>query len=95
MATIKSEELKDQNVIAKLNTEIAKKEIVYLRIYNQDSLMFAIITSDFDKMWVKSNGFFFSVTNLHPYFNLMLFYEEFTHIEVNDKVILSAPKKVD
>lgn len=95
MTIIKSEELKDQNVIAKLNNKIAKKEIVYLRIYNQDSLMVAVITLDFEKLYTKSNSFFFAVTNLHPYFNLMLFFEEFSHIEVTDKIILSTQKKVD
>ena len=91
--TITSEELRNQNMIAELNTKITKKEIIYLRIYNQDSLLFAVITSDFDKIWIKSSEFFFSVTNLYPYFNLMLSYEDFTYIEVNDKVALSVPKK--
>ena len=83
-----SEELIHQSVIAKLNTEIAKKEIVYIKIFNHDSLMFTVMASDFEKIYVKSNGFFFAVTNIHPYFNIMLFYEEFSHIEVSDKIIL-------
>lgn len=95
MTTITSKELRDQNVIAKLNTEITKKEIVYLRIYKNDSLIFSVITSDFEKIYVKSNSFFFAVTNINPYFNIMLFYEEFTYIDVSDKIAPSAPKKVD
>lgn len=89
LTTIKADQLKDQNVIAELNNKIAKKEIVYLRVYTQDGLMFAVITSDFEKIYVKSNGFFFALTNIRPYFNVMLFYEEFTHIIVSDKIVVS------
>ena len=88
MATvIKADNLKDQNVIAELNTKIANKEVIYLRIYNENNLLFGVATCDYDYVIIKSNNVFISVTSLKPYFYTMFFFEEFTGIVVSDKIV--------
>ena len=85
MTTIESEELRSPYVIAKLNNKIANKEIWRLRIYNEDNLMFSLLIFDFKNLIISSTEYFFSVSNLNPYFNFILLYTEFTYIEYSNE----------
>ena len=85
MTTIESEELRSPYVIAELNNKIANKEIWRLRIYNDDSLLFSLLILDFKNLRITSTEYFFSVSNLKPYFNFMLLYTEFTYIEYSNE----------
>ena len=85
MTTIESEELRSPYVIAELNNKIANKEIWRLRIYNEDNLMFSLLILDFKNLRISSTEYFFSVSNLNPYFNFILLYTEFTSIEYSNE----------
>ena len=82
MTTITNEQLKDENVIAELNTKIANKKIKRLKIYNNGSLKFALNPSELE----VHVGFdlFFSLSVLHPYLLIMLFDNEFSSIEITE-----------
>ena len=78
--TLTRGELKDQNVIAELNTEIANKKIARLKIYNNGSLICTLDPSEM-KAHVLFDVFF-SLTAYHPYLHILLLDSEFSSIEI-------------
>ena len=80
MRTITATDLKDETVIAELNNSIAKKKIVRLKIFQNDSLIISLNPSEMETR-VNDNGYF-SVTVYHPYLHIMLFEDEFSKIEI-------------
>ena len=83
--TITSGEFKDPNVIAELNTEIAKKTIKRLRIFNHSSLICSLdpseisVSLEYDR--VRN---VFSMISYQPYLYVILFDNEFSSIEINE-----------
>ena len=81
MTTITNTELQNENVIVKLNTELANFR--FFRVKKNDSLIVSLISSDFKKLSLKNTQYFFDISNNNPYMHIMLFYEDFTHVEVD------------
>ena len=82
MTTITNEQLKYKIVIAELNTLIAKKKIVRLKIFQNDSLIISLNPSEMETI-LSYNGFF-SIFVYHPYLHIMLFDNEFSSIEITE-----------
>ena len=80
--TLTRGELKDQNVIAELNTEIANKKIERLRIYNNGSL---ICTLDPSELGIQVGyDTFFNLWTYQPYLHILLLDNEFSKIEITE-----------
>ena len=84
MAIITTQQLKDLNVIAELNQKLAKKKIIFFYVKNNEYTTVSLIASNFEKLRLTKEETFLSIANVNPYMHIMIFYYDFTHIEITE-----------
>ena len=84
MTTITNTELQNENVIAELNQKLAKQKISHFLIKNNEYTTVSLIASDYKKLYLKIVDSLLSIANVNPYMHIMLFYTDFTHIEITE-----------
>ena len=76
--------LREPNVIAKLNTKITNKKIIWIHLKNESDPIVSLCPVDFDFITLQNKDTFLSISG-KPYFHIMLYYADFTHIEVRER----------
>ena len=83
MTTITTDQLRDQNVIAELNDKIAKKEIRMIKIRNNGDPIISLMASEYNTLVFQDKESFLSISNGNPYLHILLWYSDFTKIQLN------------
>ena len=84
MITITSDQCQKENVIAELNQKLAKQKISHFLIKNNEYTTVSLIALDYKKLYLKIADSFLDIANVNPYMHIMLFYTDFTHIEITE-----------
>ena len=84
MTTITTEQLKDQNVITELNDKFTKKKIRMVKIRNKDDPIISLIAFEYNTLVFQDKESFLSISSGNPYLHIMLWYNDFTNIQLNE-----------